>query len=178
MSKRIGVDVDGVLLNFCWAFKKYMWDVHNKYVTSDPEEFTFGISNIAEYINGFIDSEYSSTIPAMYPNVANDMFEMSKLFDVVIVTQFPKKLKLDRIDNLLKIGITEYSEIIFTENKEEEILSGKHGHFDSFIDDKPETVISLSKAGIKSYYPTYNYTKHIGNVATPYVELGEIIHSL
>jgi hypothetical protein len=144
-------DVDGVILDFLSAFKKYLKTINIKIETIKNYENIF-----LKYGKYYYDFIYNG-MPFNYYNGALDYFNyLSKNYNLVLITAIEKTVKKSRIENLKELN---YNDIIFTKEKEKYL---KKYNPVAIYEDCPDTIKKyLKKYSGFIYCPIRPYTKKV-----------------
>lgn len=172
----ISCDVDGVLVEYAKDFCDWMKIEHPE-VKVDPKIYDFGLGHekAIQYC-----AEYWA-IPDIFQkfkiikNAKDGFNELSKYFDIIIVTAVPSRFQEDRKKNLSGF---KYQDIILAEtsiNKERIIVNDIKPTI--AIEDSPILIKHLSQKGIDVFYPILGYTKNVGleNYGTPYKNWHQLV---
>lgn len=159
---RIGFDVDGVILNFGLRFSKFVKEVYKKTVPANPKDWDFGLGKkCIQYVDKFFSSrEYASTIPLIDESIPAYLQELSKRYDIELLTEFPERYRNYRYANLAAVGLKDFK-IIHTDDKIRFLELNKH-RYDVVVDDKPSTIEAVFGMDVFVLcMPILNYNKYL-----------------
>ena len=145
-TKRLVIDVDGVLLNHFETFVTWSNSTDNDLPTlpTNPERW-ITMENMQEEINRHADltDKNFSVFPLMEESVPNHIKKLRKKYEIWIVTDFPKKYEEFRRRNLEYHGI-EYDNMVFAKGRKLDIIEKIQPV--AVIEDRPKTILQLVKS--------------------------------
>jgi len=168
-------DVDGVLVDFNGDFADWLEENHNDaFQGFNPAVWDFNLGKESwNYIKEFWSSGVLTNL-TIFPNAKKVFNDLSEIFQMNIVTALDPKYKSERVINLK--GFKYDSIKVLGTGKIEYILNNLKPVV--AIEDKPEYIRRMSKAGIDVYFPRIPMTRGLESYGTPYrnwLELKKIL---
>lgn len=172
----ISCDVDGVLLDFIGGIKKWADKTHPEYdiKINIPGNWYFGVDKKLAWkmVEEFWATDELSKLP-QYPGAKTGFNRLAKNFEVHIVTALDAKYKAKRVKNLS--GFNYESMTVKAEGKFQTIVNKIKP--DIAIEDKPELIQRMTRAGIDVYWPNLPLTKGVA-VGTKYKNWPDLVKKL
>lgn len=168
-KKTIVFDVDGVLLNFHEGFIKHN---ANKKLINNEYDFGLGKEKSYELIKEFWGSDDFQKVPII--NGAKEAVnELSKYFNIILVTAINEEFKDKRIKNLEGFN---YKELHCIPHNKVQWVKDNYT-VDCAIEDKMENIIEYSHF-TKMYSPHWDYNKNLEQYTTYYNNFNDLVEKL
>jgi len=173
MSKIVS-DVDGCLLRFLEPFAKwYNANFEDKIYNQHKQDYDLGKGDDDKFyprIKQFWETPIFGNLPLMDKDAPKYFNMMARKNIMVIATAVDLKHADRRKKNLKDF---KYDEIYFVPHNKEKFIINELKP-DIAIEDKPELIIALAKAGIKVFYPELKYTIGMARYGTMYKNWKEL----
>ncbi|MFW5800133.1 MAG: 5' nucleotidase, NT5C type [Spirochaetota bacterium] len=162
---KICCDVDGVILDFGSAYKKWLEENHPK-IKINPYDYHCGVPY--ELGKDFVTEFWKTGIVRRlkpFPGAREYFNKLAQYYDMYIVTALKGNYKEQRKESLKGF---DYKELYIIEHKKAEWII-KELKPDIAIEDKPGNIMTLSEVNIKVYYPSFIlYTMGLKDYGVPF----------
>jgi 5'(3')-deoxyribonucleotidase len=184
----LAIDVDGTILNYKDEILKILKDFKIKDLK--PDEYFLGMEkgnrgNFRKNIIKLFNKSPAFSLIPEYVDAFDSIKELSKHYNIYIISHCPKHLRNKRLSNLLPIipYICEYESLTKKEIKEKQkdkiknvkIFLSDKVKASIVIEDGPTNIPKLCDAGKTVYYLEHGYNKNIDSRATAFSSWKELL---